>query len=99
MRLVLMLAIAAGCAGVGLPVAAAAGDAAKRMPCRPPLAFARAKEQTAPAGAETRAMLLLAVDRRVSGCRVLTPANARGGWVPEPSDQQGAARKRPAQGG
>jgi hypothetical protein len=44
-------------------------------------------------------MLLLAVDKRVNGCRVLTPANARNGWLPETTYPQGPARKRPASHG
>jgi hypothetical protein len=66
------------------------------MPCRPPLAFARAEAQAERFSAEPRANLLLAVDKRVNGCRVLMPANARSGWVPEATEPQGAARKRPA---
>ena len=99
MRSVPILAMGTGLAALALPVSAAAGDGTKRMPCRPPLAFAHADAQAAPAGAEPRATLLLAVDRRVNGCRVLTPANARNGWLLEPADRQGRARKRPARDG
>ncbi len=99
MRRVLSIAIAAGFAGKALPALAASGEAASRMPCRPPLSFAHADAHSAPTGDEPRAMLLLAVDRRINGCRVLTPANAHNGWVPEPTDAQDPARKRPTKPG
>ena len=96
MRLVPTLAVTMILAGTAFPAAAASGNAAQRTPCRPPLAFAHADARTAPTGDESRARLLLAVDRRINGCRVLTPADARSGWVPEPTDRQSPARKRHA---
>jgi hypothetical protein len=99
MHFVPTLAVAIGLIGAAVPAVAASGDAAKRLPCRPPLAFAHADVRTVPSGDEPRATLLLAVDRRVNGCRVLTPANARNGWVPESTEPQGPARKRPAKQG
>jgi hypothetical protein len=93
------IAVAIGLLGAALPAVAASGDAGQRVPCRPPLAFARADVRATPGGEAAQAKLLLAVDRRINGCRVLTPANARNGWLPEPADGQGPARKQPARHG
>lgn len=94
-----IVALAIGFAGAALPATAAAGNAAQRMPCRPPMAFAHADAKSAPSGDEPQATMLLAVDRRINGCRVLTPANAHNGWVPESTEPQGPVRKRPAKQG
>ena len=99
MRLFPTLSVAIGMAATALPAAAASGDAAHRASCRPPLAFAHADAESVPGDDGSRATLLLAVDKRINGCRVLTPANARNGWVPESSEPQGPARKRPARQG
>lgn len=48
---------------------------------------------------EPRAQLLLAVDRRIGGCRVLTPANAPGAMMAEPDFAPETARNQPALGG
>ena len=72
-----------------------------RSACKHELAWAgqSAHDKLARPAREPRAMLLLAVDRRVNGCRVLSPATARNGVVPEPEPGSAPARKQPAQGG
>ena len=72
-----------------------------RTACKRELAWAGlpAHDNLAQPGREPSAVLLLAVDRRIAGCRVLTPANARAGFLPEPEPGQSPARLRPATGG
>jgi hypothetical protein len=74
--------------------------AAQRHACRPLLASARLTQPAvATKKAEPRAMLLLAVDHRVNGCRVLMRANDRHWIVPEPAPDAAVARFQPASGG
>ena len=86
-------------------VAAPANDlrdrkALDRAGCKRELAWASqpSRENLARPGSEPRAMLLLAVDRRLNGCRVLSPASARGGFLPEPDLRESPARLQPAAG-
>ncbi len=48
---------------------------------------------------EPRVMFLLAVDRRLNGCRVLSPASAWSDVVPEPNVGEAPAGRQPAVGG
>ena len=72
-----------------------------RAPCKREFALAgqSARENLARPEREPRAMLLLAVDRRVNGCRVLSPASAWQSVVPEPEFGNAPAQRRPAHGG
>lgn len=72
-----------------------------RSACQREWAWAgeRSRDTLAQPAREPRAMLLLAVDRRVSGCRVLSPASAWDSVVPEPETTQAPARLQPASGG
>ena len=72
-----------------------------RAPCKRELAMAgqSASGNLARPEREPRAMLLLAVDRRVGGCRVLSPASAWQSVVPEPEFGNAPAHRRPAYGG
>lgn len=86
------------CAAAMATPALAAAPTQTRVPCKPPLAFAKGGPRAERDAGQPRAMLLLAVDRRLNGCRVLTPASARNDYLPEPSADD-PARKRPARGG
>jgi hypothetical protein len=84
-------------------VAAPAHDrkALDRSACKPELAWASqpSHDNLAPPSREPRAMMLLAVDRRLNGCRVLSPASAWQDVVPEPNFAKAPARRQPAVGG